>query len=605
MQCKVTVIAVMIASVVTAQALPASAYAFPDPPPAPTIEIIDSPMYKSPDLPKPNVEWVFPEGAKKLWIAALDRPEAEMKCKAADAIARAHAQGVKGLDSAVASLLAIFEQPGQQPVVRLAAVRALVTLDARNTAPRLFDQLQRVDADMRDVVEPALARWDYRPMRSVWLSRLNEAAPRTRQLALAIQGLTAVGEQEAVEPLRKLVLSDRSDTMIRLEAARALGRLRETGLEKDAEELAGDSSTVAARLCAVKLLERHSSQAAVQALQSLIRDKQPTVAGAAIERLIAIDAKLVVPSLDHVLASADPQLRSLGIDVLFREPSDKHIDLLAERLEDSHPDVRGKARQGLLKLAARKQWKDRIIAKVTETQATQRWRELEQATILLAQLDHKPAASRMLELLDFEREEVFVAAAWGLRKLAVPDTVPVVVQHIRAKAFKSDKPPARTMNPDWADIGVSQLIQLLGQQREPSVDELWRAFIPKPFGSNLTVAHESRAAAIWSLGLLHEGKNVPDLAAALEVRLNDTRSIPPEDNRVRWMCAIALGRMKSTGTIMSIHSHFIHNEPSDDPVNNACGWAVEQITGKKMLPPKTIRKPQRDWFLIPRQQVQN
>jgi HEAT repeat protein len=605
MQRKMAVIVAMIASVVIAEALSATAYTFPDPPPAPTIEIVDSPMYKSPDLPKPKVEWVFPEGAKKLWIAALDRPEAEMKCKAADAIARAHAQGVKGLDSAVAPLLAIFEQPGQHAAVRLAVVRALVSLDARGAAPRLFDQMQTVDADMRDVIEPALARWDYRPMRSVWLSRLNETEPRTRQLVLAVQGLSAVGEQAAVEPLRKLVLSDRSDAMIRLEAARALGQIRERGLEKDAEELAGDSSTVAARLCAVKVLERHVSQAAVQVLQRLIRDKQPTVAAAAIERLIAVDAKLVVPGLEHVLASADPQVRSLGIDVLFREPSDKHIDLLAERLDDSHPDVRGKARQALLKLAARKQWKDHIIAKVTETQATQRWRELEQATILLAQLDHKPAASRMLELLDFDRDEVFVAAAWGLRKLAVPDTVPAVVGHIRSKAFKSDKQPARTMHPDWADIGMSQLIQLVGQQREPSADELWRAFIPKPSGSNLTVSHESRAAAIWSLGLLHEGKNVPDLAAALEVRLNDTRSIPPEDNRVRWMCAIALGRMKATGTIMSIHSHFVHNEPSDDLVNNACGWAVEQITGKKMVPPKTVRKPQRDWFLIPLQQVQH
>ena len=47
--------------------------------------------------------------------------------------------------------------------------------------------------------------------------------------------------------------------------------------------------------------------------------------------------------------------------------------------------------------------------------ATPRWRALEQATILLAVLDHKPAAPRLVDLLRFERPEVFVAAAWGLR----------------------------------------------------------------------------------------------------------------------------------------------------------------------------------------------
>jgi HEAT repeat protein len=101
------------------------------------------------------------------------------------------------------------------------------------------------------------------------------------------------------------------------------------------------------------------------------------------------------------------------------------------------------------------------------------------------------------------------------------------------------------------------------------------------------------------LGWIHEGKNVPDLASTLEVRLNDTNSIPPEDNRVRWMCAYSLGRMKAENTLPSLRRYYFNSEPSEDPINNACGWAIEQITGEKMPAPRTIRKPQRDWFLIP------
>ena len=58
---------------------------------------IDSPMYKSPELPAaPRVVTVFPEKAIDLWLQALERPEADLNCKAADAIALAHRRGVRG-----------------------------------------------------------------------------------------------------------------------------------------------------------------------------------------------------------------------------------------------------------------------------------------------------------------------------------------------------------------------------------------------------------------------------------------------------------------------------------------------------------------------------
>src|SRR5262249_20067036 len=156
-----------------------------------------SPMYKSPDLPRPKVEWVFPENAIKLWLAALARPDAETTYKAADAIARARGQGVKGLETAVTPLLNLLEQPREHSTVLVAAARALVALDARSTAPQLFQQLQSADDDLRDVIEPALARWDYRPMRTTWLARCIDAEPRSRQLILAIQGLGSVREEAA------------------------------------------------------------------------------------------------------------------------------------------------------------------------------------------------------------------------------------------------------------------------------------------------------------------------------------------------------------------------------------------------------------------------
>jgi len=560
-------------------------------------------MYKSPDLPKPRLESVFPKGAIALWLKALGRPDAETKCKAAEAIARAHRQGVKGLDIALAPLLVALDQPDQHPSVRIAAARALVALDARDAVPRLFHHAQSGDSDLCDVVEPALARWDYQPMGAIWLARLSDPSTRLRSEILAMQGLAAVREEKAVEPLRTLVLSERTPVTLRLEGARALARLRETGLDAMAEALCADSSPngTVPRLAAAMLLERHTDPAAVRLLQRLTRDQEPAVAALAIERLLALDAKLLLSSLNDILASPDPRVRSLGVEVLRREPTAKHIGLLRERLDDVHPDIRIKARHSLRDLAEKKEWRERIIAEAMTSLAGQQWRSLEQAIILLTELNHKPAAPRFVELLQSERPEVFVAAAWGIRRLAVPDLAEVVFRHVQARERKlaSRRPDDPPLPLDFIDHEFSQLIQFLGQQRYRAADTWLRQFIPKPTVSHKPLMHEARAAVVWALGMIHEGKPVPELVTVLQERLNDTVSIPPEDNRVRWMCGLTLGRMRAKDALPILRRNYPQKQPSDDPVNNACGWAIEQITGEKMPPPRTIHSPQRDWFLIP------
>lgn len=568
-------------------------------------EVIDSPMYQAPDLPAPPVVMVFPEEAKGLWLKALERPEADLRCKAADAIALAQRRGVKGLETTVAPLLAALDRPDQHPAVRLAVAQALIALDARDAAPSLLRQSQSAGGDLRDLVEPALARWDYRPARAVWLARLAEPAAPQRGLVLAAQGLAAVREGEAADRLREMALSDRAAGAIRLEAARALGSLRDDGLEADAERLAADTSTrgLLTRLAAASLLRRHRGEKAVRLLQRLAADPEPAAAALAVARLIEIDPKLLAPEAERLLASPDPKLRSLGVEVLLRQPTEKHVRLLADRLDDPHPEVRVKARRALSELAARKEFRDAVIERATRVLAAGEWRGLEQATILLAQLGHKPAGGRLVELLASDRPEVYVTAAWGLRRLADPETLPGVVRQVesrqkRLRAAASRPDPTAVL----LDHQLSQLNQLLGQQKHGPADAVLRQFIPrmeKPMTA--PVGSESRAAAIWALGLIHEKKAVPDLATALEARLNDIGSMPPEDIRVRRMSAVALGRLRAKEALPSLRAGFSDKEPSLNPVNNACGWAIEQLTGEAVPPPKTIRTAQRDWFLTPNQ----
>jgi HEAT repeat protein len=565
-------------------------------------EVIDSPMYHSPELVVSRVEAEFPEEAKALWLKALRRPEVDLRCKAAEAIARAHERGVQGLESMVAPLREALNQADQHPAVRLAAAQALIALDARQAAADLLQQAESSRGELRYAIEPALARWKYRPASSLWLARLEDPKAPSQGLVLAIRGLAAVGETRAVERLRALAVSDPTERAVRLEAAHALAVLRPEGGARDAEALLSEppGRGVVPRLVAAALLRQSRGEDALRLLERLAADEEPAVAALAVTRLIELDPQRVVPMLPRLVASPDAKLRLLAVDGLFRQAGEEHLRALGDRLNDPHPDVRRTARKSLLALAKRRELRDPVIRQGERLLAGHDWRGQEQAAILLAQLDDKTAGTRLVELLASERAEVFITAAWGLRRLAVADTLPAIVTHVESEERRLR---GLANNPDAAvllDHKLSQLNQLLGQQKYAPADKVLRRFIPRmesprsaPFGQ------ESRAAAIWALGLIHEGQSEHDLARAVQQRLDDIGSLPPEDVRVRTMSAITLGRTKAQESLPSLRTYLPASASQRSLVDSACVWAVERLTGEVFSPPKPTQRLQRDWFLVP------
>jgi HEAT repeat protein len=384
--------------------------------------------------------------------------------------------------------------------------------------------------------------------------------------------------------------------------------IRSAGLEKDAESLAGaDSATgVCGRLAAASLLQRHSSAAAVQLLQRLARDPEPAVAARAVARLLEIDPALVAPVVELLFTRPDARVRLLAVEVVLRQPTPQRVRLLRDHLDDPHPEVRIQARLTLEELAQKKGYRKQVIEEATGVLASDEfggrtsWRGLEQAAILVARLDHKPAGERLVELLSSRRPEVFLTAAWALRKLAVANTLEGVSRYVRVKQreLRAAVGAGRPFTVVMLDHQLSQLNQLLGQQKHGSADAVLREFIPRMETSNGPPGgEESRAAAIWALGVIHEGKTVAELVPVLINRLNDRRPPLPEDARVRRMAAITLARMKATRALPSLRYYCPDRKPSLNPLANACGWAIAALTGEAMLPAETIRTPRRDWFL--------
>lgn len=574
--------------------------------PSSAADVIDSPMYRDPELVPPKVVRTFPAGLADRWRAALDRPEADLQAQAAAAIALAHERGMSGLEATVGPLTRLLESPA--PAVRAAAAGALVALDARDAAPALL-KLGTTDPEVRDRVEPALARWDYRPARAVWRERLNDPPPFRRAQVIAMQSLAAVKDEKAADPLRAIVLSDRHAGPHRIEAARALGVIRTTGLEADAEKLTGDSTAhgIPARIAAAWLLRHHSGAAAVKLLQPLARDAEPAVATVALARLVEIDPKLVLPILPTVFASPGADVRALGVEALNKLPSAENAKLLGARLHDPHPGVRERARRGLRAYADRPGLREAVIAEASKALAGNGWRGQEPAAILMGQLGHRPAAARLVELLRSDRPEPAVAAAWALRVLAVPDTLAGALDHVRIRhgQLKANGPNAglRGFTPEQLDTQLTQLVQLLGALNYGAADAELRLLFPRFLQAGMPpvfnpVGPETRAAAIWALGRLHADDPVADLAGPIEERLTGDPGMGRDDERVRRMAAVTLARLKAKDSLAALRTE-AGNGPTLDVVALACRWAVAQLTGEPLPAPGVYELPQRDWFLVP------
>ncbi len=559
-------------------------------------EGIDWTMLADPPVAWPKVVKVFDDTMLPLWYELLARPESDHKARAAGAIAEAHRRGMPGLDKAIPKLVAELDRKDVAPTVRVALVHALATLDAKTAADAMFRAGRDGDIDVRQIVDPCLTRWQYEPVRAAWLERIR-VKPSQRGTVLAIRGLTAAKDVRAIPRLREIALAADEPPPVRLEAAAALAELQPAGLEPDARALATHAGPrgIDDRVVAATLLRRHDGADAIGLLQAFAKDPEPTVASRALVRLVELDPKHVAPVLDAAIANADAAVRLHTVVALRRDPTEPNLRKLADRMADLHPEVRTKSRLALLELFEKPEHKDAIRREGMRLLNGTFWGGLQQASVLLGAIDHKPAAPRLLELQSHARNEVFVSAAWALRKLDLPDTTSPVLT-IFNERLRIIKTRPETLHPlvgQGFDEQLSQLAQLLGQRKHAAASASFRTLIPLNSGPV-----ETRAAAIWALGRIHDGQRNLGFESLLEGRLNAVNPMDMEPSIIRRMCAVTLGRVHAAATVPSLRKHY-SGRPVRDEVSNACGWALEQITGEKMPPTGIEEERQVGFFALP------
>lgn len=541
--------------------------------------------------PPPRVE--FNPAFKPLWTSALRRPEADMQRLAAEAIAKAHSEGCPGMTDTRTDLMKVLAAPGAHPSVRFAAAHALIVLDTRSAGAELFEAAERHGSQLRQLIEPALAEWDFGPARKVWLERVRHPDVYRRELVLAIRCLGSVREEQGLEPLLAIVHNPARSADLRLEAARAAGAIRETGLEPESAKLAGEKAVpVLPRLCAIALLHRHGSAEAQGRLLQLARDDEPAVAGAALGRLLEIDPALVLPLAENALQSRDANVRQRGVDAYVALPAPDRVRSLSKILDDVHPGLRVNVCDAFFRMAKRPDLDAAVRDSAMQILHQEGWRGQEQATLLLGALDHKAAAPRFLELLEAPRPEVMVTAAWGLRKLAVPDLLPGILQFVQRQTEFRLKPTGTY--PPKLDEQVSHLCELFGVLKYQPAEPLMRAHVKK----NFAMGDLSRAAAIWTLGHLHAGMPDETLAKELMARITDVDPINPEIYLVQEMSAITIGRMKAVSQVPALKK-WLETTGSGGLGSPSLMWAITELTGERFPEPTQPVIGRTGWFLEP------
>ena len=548
-------------------------------------------MDSDPKLHVPQPVANFNPALKTLWIEALERPEIDLQRMAAETIARGHEYGIPDLIEAVPALERILSAETSHPASRFAAARALIALDSRNSSEKLFAAAQAYGSDLRQLVEPVLAAWEYRPANPVWIERLDSSRTRRRELVLAMRGLARVREPSARPQLLHIANDITRDPDLRLEAASAAGQTTDSGLEAAADRLAHDSRTLlfVNQLCAVRLLSRHTTESAQRLLIELAGCEEPVVAAAALVRLNEIDSALVLPLAESAMNSRDEHVRLQGAAAYVKLPTPDRIAPLGQLLADAHPDVRREVCQDLFRLSEEPELAEPIRGAALQVLAGDRWQGQEQAALLLGALEHQPAANRLVELLPSPRTEVGVAAAWALRKAAVPETIPALIDQAQRQTERRQRDDV-----PGVDDQVAHLFEALGLLKANDAVPLLIQYIPK----RLIMGERSRSAAIWALGKIFEGNRNSEVEEKLIERITDFNIRTPERPIVKQMSAIALARMNAVDQAPMIRQVALKIK---FPIQLAVGlrWALKELTGEDLPPPEPSIIGQGDWFLEP------
>jgi len=574
-------------------------------------------------VPHPE-ETIFHPRLLPLWLQALGRPEVDLQRQAAQAMVKAHRRGMSQLDEAVPQLIETLRDKELHSVVAFDIARALIELDAIEAAETLRELAQRAGLAMSLLVEPALAKWDFPPMREVWLARLVQENVERPLILLAIESLGQVAEPRAIKGLVQRAFDQNGASDLRLKSARAAGKIQREGFEEDAEKLlqTPSDSRLVTRLVATLLLRYHDGPATVQLLLKLAVDPEGAVGALALARFAELDPSLIITINEKIALSHDASVRQLAAELLFGQRTLEAVELLGPLLNDPIPAIRIFVADSLVELDKDDALRNAVREAATRMLMTDQPLGLEQSSMVLGAVDHEPVADRLVELLEAEEAPVGLAAAWALRKLAVEETGGAIFEKVRRetdrtialdaelwKTWYNDPAPTvdfKSLNATYKQL--EQLVQALGILQYDACEDYLKKFLPTPPVRGptdppavaATLVPSCRANAIWSLSRVATADARREVIATLLELVQKASAVGPdaEPADTRAAAALGLAHLEAKEAIPILRKYRGENA-AHDKVGATCGRVLHDWAGDPLPKLVPVRIHQVNWFLEP------
>lgn len=558
-------------------------------------------IYSEPELGRPDLsEKYFAEGLKELWSKALDRPDADLRRMVIDTLANAHRHGVKDLVDTRSKLIEILNEPDQEVQVIRAIAATLVAFDSKQDAPALGQLAIQHGSLLAPIVEPAIAKWKSPVLQDEWIRRISNRTDNQTSTLLAINGLSQLGtdtikNEDTRAPLQQIVLDSTRSIRVRMAAAKAIGTLDDDGLLEVARGLATQTTSPVeiAPILAIELLGSLDEEDSIAFLVGLLDRKESIVQANALGRLHEIDSLVVAKNAPKLLSSSDANVRRWCARGLVANCTQPRVASICSLLNDTNPSVRNFVAKELVRLHAdNPDLADEIAVRAFDVLYRDNWQGCEQASVVLASIDHKQAGERMVELLSHPRAEVQVAAAWGLSRLQIAELLPAMHEHAK-RIYQLFQAGDLDRDVPGAEMHLAHVFYTFGTLGFDDAEPLLRNYIPKQH----QLGDNARGSAIWAIGMLHEGSPDTELEKLFIGRMTDASEANPEVFEVQQMSAISLGRMTAKQALPSLRE--IAN-PYGDPFSRTAWWAINRITGEEIppfiIPPRSLIN---DWFLAP------
>ncbi|MGC8559244.1 MAG: HEAT repeat domain-containing protein [Phycisphaerae bacterium] len=578
------------------------------------------PMFRDPLLPKVGIKRILATPADiNLWQQMLSMPDPVVDTQLCAVINRQQQAGLHLPPPLLQELtnLALGQRKtrGALSASQIASWRtaqiAALQVVGRSMATRDLPALIQLDHNgspsLVMAVDPLLYGLHNGQMLKIWRERAadNQLLESLRQSA--VMGLQKDLDVIAQPTLLKICFAPQTQVRLRLAAARALAAMHFHGSLPPFNLVEGghENMMVHQVIDAILILgENIPSQ-----IIGLCRNENPTIRLMGLRRIekqnalsrefIEADGGQLADGLVHSpLASICHAITRIAHCAAI--PAS--IPLLMSQLGDRRRYIRDDARIALTQLAGTEPLHQQIITdalNVLKRPTTKMNAQVqEQSLLLLGRLHVSSAIGPAARLLRSRSNRVVLASVIALRRLKAAHQVAAVYQlavkilnreillkrqtmqrlakqHIPGGGISSQQYTIHLVGSVLVQSQtMSQAFCMLGKMKYRKSIPILVRLIPQ-FGPFAT---RSREAAIWALGKIYDGHADPRIARQLLSRLNDAYRLPPEEDGVRAMAAIALARMGYKPALSSIRA--FAEAPGTTPSRLACNWAVRKLSGK-------------------------